>query len=175
MQHKIIAIICKCQWLALAFVFYLLQARAEGFSFETPQPQLHLIAGFETAESKVNTSVKLIIYGQLEKGWHLYSVKSNPRLRIIPTSIVYQNMWYQQQSQLEESKPEVIFDQALGVELQAHRNQFRLAQTLLISKDAPLGKLDLVGFVQYQVCNQKICLQLQQKQFIAPMRVVASE
>ncbi len=172
------AVKCKvgvfCLALTLFASYFKINVNAQDFGFGSfsKKPNLYLTAGFEKPSTSKNSPVKLIIYGQLEEGWHLYSVQSHPHLNIIPTSVVYQNIWYQKQGGIIESQTELLFDEALGVEVQTHRKQFQLQQTLLIRKDAPVGNLDLTGYVQYQVCNQKVCLEPQQTSFVATIKVV---
>ena len=168
----IITIRCKAKWVAFTLLAFNATAQSLNFDFVQSKPNLYLIAGFEESVAKANSSVKLVIYGQLDEGWHLYSIKKHPDLNIIPTSVVYQNTWYQKQGELKESETTNIFDEALEIEVQAHRKQFQLQQTLLIHKDAPVGSLDLTGYVQYQVCNQKVCLKPQETKFIASIMVI---
>ncbi len=138
----------------------------------SPQvPELRLYAEFEKPIASPGETVTLILRGFLEWGWHIYSVVPQGEEAPQPTAITYDTPTYEVIDGLEESKPQVIQDEALGLTLAVHQNEFVFRQKLKLSSEVPAGPQDLFGTLHYQICDNNICAPLQHQTFFTPLTV----
>jgi thiol:disulfide interchange protein DsbD len=129
----------------------------------------------EPAEAKPGQTVRVTIEGTLKPGYHTY-----PLTRRTPAqdAIQLSRLDYQPNPHLQPLWPITETDAAFADEglevgiLLEHKKLFRWAQDVLILPGAPPGKIDLVGKILLQVCDERGCTRGEQV-VEAPIQVVA--
>ena len=151
-------------WLLIAVFFPLAIFGATVNSLEKDQQDiislnksLSIFAEFSPNPSSYNSHVILTIYGRIVEGFHLYSIFSQGDFAPEPTRLMLESRILSRSGSLQESKPRTIIDDAFNLPLKVHKDEFWLKQKYLVVKDVKQGFHKIGGYIQYQVCNNRIC------------------
>lgn len=90
------------------------------------------------------------------EGWHIYATRLENDLGPIPTTIRFTpNEAMQPVGELEEPKPEEVFDPNFEMQVRYHSGSPVFVQHF---KPTGIGAPVLKGEVEFMVCNDKTCL-----------------
>ncbi|MBV1888222.1 MAG: thioredoxin family protein [Urechidicola sp.] len=112
---------------------------------------------FSTSIEKISDSdYNLVVKATIEKGWHLYS-QSVPEDGPIPTTLHLKSI--DNQFQLiglpKEDKGHTSFDKTFGMDIKYFENTATFKQRIhLLTND----KIDIIGEIEYMVCDDTQCL-----------------
>lgn len=119
--------------------------------------QIHDPVTFTTSVEKISDSdFYLVVTANIDKGWHLYS-QNVPENGPIPTAFqfVIDNDQFQLVGETIEGKGHTSFDKAFGMDIKFFENTATFKQHIrLLTND----KIDIVGEVEYMVCDDTQCL-----------------
>ena len=97
------------------------------------------------------------LYGRTQSGQHIYSIIPQGEFAPKPTEVKILQSVAIPISDMIESNPVLIYDDAFEETLAVHENDFWIQQTFKIKPENQPGEYPLEGFILYQVCDQKIC------------------
>lgn len=123
-------------------------------------PQLKtVITSLEVTPSKIPAGKRTILtlLGRVPLGSHIYSVLPQGEHAPSPTYIKISSRQLYPVGELKESTPVMAYDEAYGVVLKVHKNQFYLQQEYQTFPFAKPGKHYMKGKLIYQICNNRIC------------------
>jgi thiol:disulfide interchange protein len=110
----------------------------------------------EPAAAAPGSKVLARMTGQIDPGWHLYSL-STPGA--IPTTIsVAPNPAIDQKFRTLQPPPHKAFDPNFQAATETFEKQVAFFVELDVKKDAPKGPQDLSVTARYQTCNDKVCI-----------------
>lgn len=119
--------------------------------------QIHDPVSFTTSVEKISDSdFYLVVTANIDKGWHLYS-QHVPDNGPIPTAFqfVIDNDQFQLVGETIEGEGHTSFDKAFGMDIKFFENTATFKQHIrLLTND----KIDVVGEVEYMVCDDTQCL-----------------
>jgi hypothetical protein len=118
---------------------------------------LSIFAEFSHKQSATKTEIILTIHGRVDEGFHVYSIHPQGDFAPDPTQLILESKILNLTGALKESKPQTIIDDAFRLPLKVHKNEFWLRQKCSIAKDVKQGLHNIRGYIQYQVCNNRIC------------------
>jgi thiol:disulfide interchange protein DsbD len=109
---------------------------------------------FESVK-KSDKQYEIVFTANIEAPWHIYSqfVKKGP----VPTSIVFKkNALVQVKGKPKENgKLEKVYDKNFGAEIAYFSNKVQFVQTITLRAAV---KTNVVGEIEYMVCNDQRCL-----------------
>lgn len=122
------------------------------------------------AESKPDTieagqTLTIRIWGRINSGFHIYSVKTQGEFAPIPTQFILESNDLNAVTDFSESKTETIYDAAFDQELQVHTNDFWLEQDYRVSDKLAPGIHRIEGVLFFQICDNRICSLPLEKEF----------
>lgn len=135
---------------------------------------LRIYAEFDPPQVVSGMIVTLTIRGFLEEGWHIYSLAKQQEDALDPTQVSYQTEEHLPMGALQESTPQIIKDEALGMTLAVHKGEFVFRQQFKISSEALPGEQTFEGTMHYHLCNNKVCTPLKHQSFTAPLSIKPS-
>ena len=135
---------------AFFFVFFLMTTTGFAFLGHNDSAKVELLAQVEHQGSMV----KLTVIGRTQPGFHVYSVKPQGEFGPKPTRLIIDQPQLKTMGPIEESKPMLMVDQAIGESLLVHQGEFWVAQTFAPTQ----GKRFIQGYLFYQLCDNLICL-----------------
>ncbi len=119
--------------------------------------QIHDPVSYTTSVEKISDSdFYLIVTANIDKGWHLYS-QNVPENGPIATAFqfVNDNNQFQLVGKTEEGKGHTSFDKAFGMDIKYFENTATFKQHIrLLTND----KIDIIGEIEYMVCDDTQCL-----------------
>ena len=118
---------------------------------------LRVIAEFSPDQAYKNSQILLTVYGIIDEGFHVYSVLPQGDFAPEPTQLILESEVLSLTGPLQESMPQTIIDDAFSLPLKVHKNEFWLKQKCSVAKDVKQGIHNIRGYIQYQVCNNRIC------------------
>jgi len=133
-----------------------------GYAKSFNAPQLELIADAK----RQGEQVILTITGRTAQSFHLYSVVPQGEFGPKPTRLILKPSDLHRFGELSESKPKLMFDQALGESYLIHQGDFWVSQTF----DKKASTEVIQGYLFYQLCDNLICLTPIKQPFEARIR-----
>jgi len=104
-----------------------------------------------------NSRFRLTIYGRIDDGSHIYSIDHQGDFAPEPTRLVIESKSIVKCSNTQESAVKNIFDEAFNIPLKVHKDEFRLNQNCVVNRNAQNGIHEIRGYLQYQICDNRIC------------------
>lgn len=120
---------------------------------------IFLSIGFVSTAQKVTVDAtqsgnEVQIKVTIPKGWHIYSMDSNPNFGPIPTSITFEkNENVELVEKVKEPKPIEKYDENFRADLKYFDNEVVFVQKIKIK-----GATTLKGSINYMMCNKEKCL-----------------
>ncbi|HUI82239.1 MAG TPA: cytochrome c biogenesis protein CcdA [Bryobacteraceae bacterium] len=93
--------------------------------------------------------------GQIESGWHIYSMST---ASAIPTTIHVAPNPAVESYRILQPKPHKAFDPTANAETETYDREVTFLVELKLKKDAPAGPQDLSVTARYQTCNDQKCI-----------------
>ncbi|SVC77888.1 uncharacterized protein METZ01_LOCUS330742, partial [marine metagenome] len=101
--------------------------------------------------------VNLSIHTELDEGWHIWGVYNVPE-GPIPTSIETNDEKVRKTGKVREPAPIVKFDEGFEIDIPYHEKTLDFILPVLLKDDLNIGNAELMVSVQYQTCNDRLCL-----------------
>ena len=101
--------------------------------------------------------VNLSIHTELDEGWHIWGVYNVPE-GPIPTSIETNDEKVRKTGKVIEPAPIVKFDEGFEIDIPYHEKTLDFILPVLLKDDLNIGNAELMVSVQYQTCNDRLCL-----------------
>ena len=101
--------------------------------------------------------VNLSIHMELDEGWHVWGVYNVPE-GPIPTSIETNDEKVRKTGKVIEPTPIVKFDEGFEIDIPYHEKTLDFILPVLLKDDLNIGNAELMVSVQYQTCNDRLCL-----------------
>ena len=101
--------------------------------------------------------VNLSIHTELDEGWHIWGVYNVPE-GPIPTSIETNDEKVIKTGKVREPAPIVKFDEGFEIDIPYHEKTLDFILPVLLKDDLNIGNAELMVSVQYQTCNDRMCL-----------------
>jgi DsbC/DsbD-like thiol-disulfide interchange protein len=99
-------------------------------------------------------SNEVILHGEIEEGWHLYSQILKNDVGPVPTTITFEpNKSVKLIGEVRQPQPVVAYDENFGAELDFFEKEVTFRQTVHVKKPTQLR-----GMVTYMVCDDQKCL-----------------
>lgn len=109
-----------------------------------------------STKSLNSCEMELVIKATLETNWHLYGQKSNGEEGPVPTSINFlPDSHYELIGVPSEATLIKKFEPVFGLELNYFEHEALFRQKVKIKSKEPL---EIVGDIEFMVCNDKICM-----------------
>ncbi len=115
-------------------------------------------------------SIMLSIFGRIEPNYHIYSIHKQGEFSPEPTKLKLHSL-LTKESDLTESSPILIIDEAYGQSLKVHKNDFWLKCRYSLSEKMTSGTHLISGVIQYQICDNNICSLPLEKVFEAQLKI----
>ncbi len=109
----------------------------------------------EPASAAPGAKVLARMAGQIDPGWHLYSL-STPGA--IPTTIQLADNPVVEKFRVLQPEPHRAFDANFQAETETFEKQVTFLVELELKKDAAAGPAELSVTARYQTCNDKVCI-----------------
>ncbi|MDC9724192.1 MAG: cytochrome c biogenesis protein CcdA [Urechidicola sp.] len=119
--------------------------------------QIHDPVSFTTTVEKISDSdFYLVVTANIDKGWHLYS-QNVPEDGPIATAFNFKSdsNEFQLVGQTAEGKGHTSFDKTFGMEIKYFENTATFKQHIRLLTS---NKIDIVGEIEYMVCDDTQCL-----------------
>lgn len=97
------------------------------------------------------------IFGRIDRGYHLYSVRQQGDFSPNPTKIIIIDPLLTATSGVDESATLLIHDEAFDEPLRVHKNDFWISQRYQLDEQTKPGIYHLTGYLIYQICDNRIC------------------
>ncbi len=120
-------------------------------------PELEIFVEIIPKQVKPGSRFTLKIWGRIGNGFYIYSIASQGEFGPEPTVLVINSPYLKAVSELLESDPVIVDDEAFGVPLEVHKNDFTLQQDFVFNTHQAKGSFKISGSILYQICNKKIC------------------
>jgi len=101
--------------------------------------------------------VNISIHTELDEGWHIWGVYNVPE-GPIPTSIETNDEKVIKTGKVREPAPIVKFDEGFEIDIPYHEKTLDFILPVLLKDDLNIGNAELMVSVQYQTCNDRMCL-----------------
>lgn len=131
----------------------------------------------EASPSKVSAqdSFDIKVQGRVDSEMHIYSNTFQGEYAPEPTHIALASSDFQIEKKKSESKPLTLFDETFETKLKTHKNEFWMKQSFRFKADKKktwkTGPKVLSGYLEFQVCNNRICSVPLQKEFTVEVMV----
>ena len=120
--------------------------------------QKHNPISWSTTYEKLNDSTfKIILIAEIDKGWHIYSQKQPKEAISIPTKVNFiSNPLIKLIGNIKEKgNVEIYKDNVSGIIQNQYENKLELNQIILLKRNV---KVDITGNIIYQACTKEMCL-----------------
>lgn len=151
-------------WLTLPLVGHT-QGMMDPVSFTLEQAPEQIEAG-EPFQIRVRADI--------ENNWHLYAVEIDSQKGPFPTKFTSESKKIRIDGTVDESEPERAYDPNFDVELRWHSDQARFTIPLVFHGQNSTGETLIDIAVEYQVCDDNICLPPQTRYLTEKVNVVGS-
>ena len=104
---------------------------------------------------------RLIVHGKLKKGWKIYSIVQQPGEDSLPPtylSLLNNPSFLSWVGDFKENKPVVDYDEVIELTLAFHKDEFNFYRDFKVNIDSAEQFGSLLLEIQFQVCNDRICL-----------------
>ena len=105
--------------------------------------------------------VNLSIHMELDEGWHVWGVYNVPKGPIsspVSTTIETTDEKVSKSGKVREPVPIVKFDEGFEIDIPYHEKTLDFILPVLLKNDLNIGNAELMVSVQYQTCNDRLCL-----------------
>ena len=133
---------------------------------------LEIIVNFNPGVVEPGQMLIFNFYGRVAEGMHIYSIYSQGDFGPEPTEIIIETPDLIQVNKMSESKTHKIVDEAFGVLLNVHQNDFWIRQKYKMPNSFKKGVYEVGGFIKYQVCDNLICSIPIKKRFTTTIKVI---
>lgn len=142
-------------------LFFILSVVAS-FSFAFAQPKSPVSFNFEAKKKSLGV-YEIIITSTVPEPWHIYS-QNTDKGGPIPTKITFKpNPLIKLESKIKEvGKLQKIFDKTFGVNVMYYSNSVQFIQTIKVKAGI---KTNIIGTIEYMVCDDKECLPPKKQNF----------
>ena len=120
--------------------------------------------------SRAGEVVTLSIQAELEKGWHIWGIYNVPE-GPIPTSIETTDEKVKKAGKVNEPEPIVTFDEGFETDIPYHEKSVTFTLPVLLENNIDPGMTELMISVQYQTCNERLCLPPKTVDLIVPISI----
>ena len=134
-------------------------------------PELSIFAEFDQFKVDPGARLSLQMRVLIPEGWHLYSIHGSDDGDYIPTRLEAFSKVHQLNGPLREKTPILEWDAVLEKEVLLHRKELLLEQDFQISPEASAGIQDFEGELEFQACNNSICVPLSRQPFTAALEI----
>ena len=117
----------------------------------------------EPATAAPGSKVLARLEGQIDAGWHVYSMSS---AGAIPTTVKLSPNAAVEKVRVFQAPPKKAFDPNFQLDTETYEGSAVFLLELQLKPDAPAGATDISAQVRYQTCNDTVC--------IPPRRVTAN-
>ena len=94
---------------------------------------------------------------QLEKGWHIYSIRPQDENKMLATRLELKQNVFQADGDWSESKPRIILDQALKKVVKTHARAAEFTRSYRVPENIQPGIFPVSGVIIYRACDNKVC------------------
>jgi len=119
------------------------------------QNQVSWSLSLDSAAAAPGTKVLARMTGQIEEGWHIYSMST---AAAIPTTIQLAPNPRVESYRVLQPGPKRAFDPTANAETETYDREVAFLLELQLKKDAPPGPAELTVTASYQTCNDKKCI-----------------
>lgn len=151
-------------WLTVPFVGQA-QDMMDPVSFTLEEAPEQIVAG-ETLQVRVRA--------EIEDDWHLYSVNIDSNKGPYPTKFSSESKNFRIEGPIRESDPERAYDPNFEVELRWHSDRASFTIPLVYHGQNSTGETLIDLAVEYQVCDDNICLPPKTRYVTRKVNVVGS-
>ncbi len=112
----------------------------------------------------------LSIHTELDEGWHIWGVHNVPAWKgPVPTSIEINDEKVSKTGKVIEPTPIVKFDEGFEIDIPYHEKTLDFILPVLLKDDLNIGNAELMVSVQYQTCNDRLCLPPKTVELMVPV------
>jgi len=114
--------------------------------------------------------VTISIQAVLDEGWHIWGVHNVPE-GPISTSIEIVDDRVKEIGRVIEPEPIVSFDEGFEMDIPYHEKSPIFSIPILLKDNIAIGKTDIGISIQYQTCNERLCLPPRTAEILAPLTI----
>jgi hypothetical protein len=118
---------------------------------------LEIMAEWHPPMLSDQTEADLILYGRVQSGRHIYSIRSQGEYGPEPTRLFIEGLSLEPVSELMESDPSIKYDGAFEVPLRVHQNDFQIRRRFRLGNPIQPGLYPVNGYLRFQICSDKLC------------------
>lgn len=157
----------RARWLSFLglFLTLLVPLAAQGDKFA-------LAASFEPATAKPGDTVELVLSATVVEGWHAYGAleKTNNPVALKPDRLQLGGLELVGDAKVPPGEPKMQF----GMQSFPLPNTFVVRQAMRVPAAATAGAVEVKGALDYQLCDENMCLRPDKKPFAAVLQVEAA-
>src|ERR1035441_706453 len=109
----------------------------------------------EPAAAAPGSKVMAHLEGQIDAGWHVYSMSS---AGAIPTTIKLAANAAVEKVRVFQAPPKKAYDPNFQLDTETYEGSAVFLLELQLKPDAPAGASEISAEVRYQTCNDKVCI-----------------
>lgn len=119
--------------------------------------KIQIFAEISPKKKSAGGKISVTVHGRIDASRHIYSVFSQGEFAPEPTKVLISSPLLKPVGAVKESKPVKIKDQAFGINLFVHKNEFWIQQEYRVLDSVKKGSYQLEGVLTYQICDNRIC------------------
>ncbi|MDP6684868.1 MAG: cytochrome c biogenesis protein CcdA [Candidatus Marinimicrobia bacterium] len=124
------------------------------------------------SDRRAGEVINLSIHAELDKGWHIWGIYNVPE-GPIPTTIETVDEKVKKAGQVGEPEPVVAYDEGFETDIPYHEKSVTFTLPVLLEDSINPGQAEIMVSVQYQTCNERICLPPKTVDLMVPITIEA--